>query len=350
MKKLIIIAFLFGFSNIFGQTIVTSGLNWPLGIINKNNYLYIAESASGKILKIDLNTQNPTPTTVVNGLSRPNHFSLKDNFLYFTEYEEGRISRININETNPVSVVVLKDLTMPEDLVLFGNTLFYSEFSLGKISKIDITQNNPIPVTVIDGLDTPYGLEISDNNLYFSEHYGNKISKIDITQNDAFPVTIIDELNGPISGMKIKDSYLYFYENYTNSISKIDITTSSPMVINIDSGFHAGDFEFIGNDMFVSDVQNGVIRRYLNIAETLLSLDNHLLTKPMTLFPNPSKDFIEILDLKESVDYKIYNLLGVEICNGNISSNRKIDIQNLEMGQYFINFSNGKNMMKFIKN
>ncbi|MFT4804153.1 MAG: chitinase [Psychroserpens sp.] len=69
---------------------------------------------------------------------------------------------------------------------------------------------------------------------------------------------------------------------------------------------------------------------------------------PSKIYPIPSKDFIQILGFNKTEEVKIYNTLGVEVLKESISNNRKINIQNLNNGMYFLNFENG-NTLKFIK-
>lgn len=66
------------------------------------------------------------------------------------------------------------------------------------------------------------------------------------------------------------------------------------------------------------------------------------------LFPNPSTDYIELSGLTESQDYKIYNILGVLVKKGSITSNEKIEIQNLPNAFYFLKLESGKTI-KFKK-
>ena len=116
MKNLILITFILTFYNSFGQTVITTGVNWPLGIIEKSDYLYIVEAEDNEISKIDLTLPNPSPITVVSGLSRPNHLIASGDFLYVTEYTGNRISKIDITQTNPIPVTVVSGLTTPKTL------------------------------------------------------------------------------------------------------------------------------------------------------------------------------------------------------------------------------------------
>jgi hypothetical protein len=75
---------------------------------------------------------------------------------------------------------------------------------------------------------------------------------------------------------------------------------------------------------------------------------NDLTLRTVKVFPNPSSDFIEITGLTAIEDYRIYNTLGQEVKKGIVLENKKIDIQSLTNGIYFLKFKNG-NTIKFIK-
>ncbi|AUS06886.1 ubiquitin-like protein [Pseudotamlana carrageenivorans] len=80
----------------------------------------------------------------------------------------------------------------------------------------------------------------------------------------------------------------------------------------------------------------------LGISEIELSSDK------LNLYPNPSRNFIQISGLKKIEKYTIFSLLGTEISKGEISDKKSIDIQNLNNGVYLLKFNNGNNL-KFIK-
>lgn len=72
------------------------------------------------------------------------------------------------------------------------------------------------------------------------------------------------------------------------------------------------------------------------------------------IYPNPAKDFISIKNEKtENLSYQIFDISGKLILSGKSKSNEKIDIQNLEKGNYFLQIQseNGQNEnLKLIKN
>ncbi|NQY31471.1 MAG: T9SS type A sorting domain-containing protein [Flavobacteriaceae bacterium] len=87
-----------------------------------------------------------------------------------------------------------------------------------------------------------------------------------------------------------------------------------------------------------------------NIAQATLGVTEvELSNKKINLFPNPTTNFIQISGLSKKENYKIYNILGVEIKKGEISNNEKIKIKNFSNDLYFLKLENG-NTLKFIKN
>lgn len=87
---------------------------------------------------------------------------------------------------------------------------------------------------------------------------------------------------------------------------------------------------------------------YERSTDQTLSAQNFELDNKITLFPNPSSDFIRISGVNEKENYSIYNVIGSEINKGIISKDKKIDIQNLKNGLYFLKLENA-NTFKFIK-
>jgi len=80
-----------------------------------------------------------------------------------------------------------------------------------------------------------------------------------------------------------------------------------------------------------------------------LSIDNFGATiNRIMLYPNPSKEFIQLSGLTKSENYKIYNIIGSGIADGKVTNNEKIEIKNLTDGIYFLKFDDG-NTLKFIK-
>ena len=87
----------------------------------------------------------------------------------------------------------------------------------------------------------------------------------------------------------------------------------------------------------------------LQLTESTLGISGiELSSDTLNLYPNPSRNFIQISGLKKLENYLIFSLLGTEISKGTISDKESIDTQNLNNGVYLLKFNNG-NTLKFIK-
>jgi len=86
-----------------------------------------------------------------------------------------------------------------------------------------------------------------------------------------------------------------------------------------------------------------------NLNEVALSTESMVTAKrDINISPNPSSQFIQISGLKNTEQYRIYNILGKQIAKGVISNNATINIQNLKNGLYLLKINN-TNSRKFLK-
>ena len=81
-----------------------------------------------------------------------------------------------------------------------------------------------------------------------------------------------------------------------------------------------------------------------------LSTEDYLNSESITIFPNPTNDFLMINGIENPVNISIYNLLGAEVIAK--SATDKIDVSELSKGVYIIKISDGVSQTnrKFIKN
>ena len=81
-----------------------------------------------------------------------------------------------------------------------------------------------------------------------------------------------------------------------------------------------------------------------------LSTEDYLNSEFITIFPNPTNDFLMINGIEHPVNISIYNLLGAKVIAK--SNTDKIDVSELSKGVYIINISDGVSQTnkKFVKN
>lgn len=241
----------------------------------------------------------------------------------------------------------------PSGFLLVGSDLYISQESDNKISKINLFTTPPsITDLVGTGLDAPVGLALNGNNLYFAQASSNKISKIDIT-NVAAGVTdiVVSGLDEPV-GLALNGDYLYISETDGNKISKINInaafpTTATDVITNIENA--EGLFSDESDLYFTAkDAVSGSLKIAKASFETL-SIANNLIANEISIYPNPTSDYILVSEFNTNEEYAIYTILGNEVLNTTIPQNNKIDVRNLVNGIYFLKINNSI-PIKFIKN
>lgn len=69
----------------------------------------------------------------------------------------------------------------------------------------------------------------------------------------------------------------------------------------------------------------------------------------LTLYPNPSSNYIYIKNLNKIQDFEIYNILGNKLLEVKYKPNLPIDVSNLSKGVYFLKSKIGNTTLKIIK-
>lgn len=318
-------------------------------------------------------------TEIVNGLEGPDALLISDGYLYVTEYNAGRVSKLNLNDPQAEVVTVVTGLDFPNGIYLNGNDLYISESGANQVSKIDITEESPEIIVVATGLSRPEGLAIKGDDLYISEYFGDKISKVNLSDSETEAVDVVTGVSRP-SGIFLHDGELYIAEFTGNKVSKIDITDATPELIDVIVDI-AGPYELVidGEEIFVVQYNTGHISQrslsdvndFTYLAEGLTTpdgvvvyesevyfseytpgtvskisldvtdIDNVETLAVKALYPNPSNDFITILNLANSTRFTVYDAVGVEMFNGSVAPNERIAIEKLRAGFYVLKLENG---------
>ena len=225
-----------------------------------------------------------------------------------------------------------------------GDTFQISTFIDAGWNGIAIDQryiDNDVPDNDIDGtsfiISTTDGTDIFIENLYFflsTAFIGNTANSI---------LTIEGKKDGATMYTITKNSGFSDVETFSpnNGYTLIDFSTEG-----------GSDNSNIAVDELVFTTTNDV--DYISLdaftwsSSPTLSTNDIEINKTFRLFPNPSTEFIQVSGLSKTENYRIYNTLGVEVNNGIISNNEKIDVTNLPNGLHFLKFKNG-NSKNFIK-
>ncbi|WP_366518848.1 T9SS type A sorting domain-containing protein [uncultured Winogradskyella sp.] len=122
----------------------------------------------------------------------------------------------------------------------------------------------------------------------------------------------------------------YIYEDvpHVNAITSQTILISNPSTNNL-------------------EVTARVIYDYNN--QITLNVQNFEASNNVTIYPNPSSEFIAIEGLQQNETVSIYNVLGTLVKEKYVTPNQRIAIKDLNSGMYFLKLENGYTI-KFVKN
>jgi len=86
-----------------------------------------------------------------------------------------------------------------------------------------------------------------------------------------------------------------------------------------------------------------------NEAECALSIGDNAFELDVTIYPNPTDNYLFIEGNKNPISISIYNLLGKKVMSA--KNTNKVDVKELSSGVYIINISDGigQTNRKFIK-
>lgn len=86
---------------------------------------------------------------------------------------------------------------------------------------------------------------------------------------------------------------------------------------------------------------------YCNYLSSLSEIN----TATMSVFPNPTSEFISVKNQFQTIEYSVINLQGKIVKEGSLQPNTRIDVRQLQNGMYLVYFKNkqGISYSKFIK-
>ncbi|MDY8137865.1 InlB B-repeat-containing protein [Aquimarina sp. 2201CG5-10] len=242
---------------IFSQTVVYTGLNTPVGLESYGNELYIAETQSSRIVKIDITTGSPS-LQVVSNISSPEGLALAGTNLRITN-RTGAIGTLNVlagiptttntyhntpggvgaraityntthglyvgtayqgNSTRIYKINSASSATLittitgafgtdVRGMAVIGNHLYVTQRSQDRIYRVDLSQANPTPVVFKTGIDMAYDLDAVGNMLYITTEAGRLYRINDVTVTNPPLTTLINGNLGALAGIEIIGQDIY---------------------------------------------------------------------------------------------------------------------------------------------
>lgn len=327
---------------------VATNLNRPQLMEIKDNFLYVAQSQSGVISKIDISDSTYIATDIITGLNNPVGLKIYGDELYVTESYGNRIFKVDLTDPTLSQTDILTNIDRPSGIEIIGNELFFTiaSNSNDKLMKVDLTDTNKTVIQLLGGLQDPVDIAAKGNELYISEFLGNKISKINTLSPSPTKVDVVTGgLNGPVA-LHFIGADLFVANFNSNKVSKVTVGQSLPIssTANVETVTNPYGLVFDGNEMYVSDFDTKIVT--FNIYP--VSTEPQIKRIDWSVFPNPAQNFLQIHNLEHPQYFSIISISGQVVQSGIARPNEYIEIKNIAKGNYLIRLENGTTK-KFIK-
>ncbi|PHS68337.1 MAG: sporulation protein SpoOM [Flavobacterium sp.] len=246
---------------------------------------------------------------------------------------------VGATHNNEVVFLKMGELASPgiEDVSELGsNTLFFSE--------INTAINNGYSNLLIDGDDLPTPLgDIIINNVITTEE---------------FPLLTLITMIAPspdwimgVGSLSLLDEDGEWIDEITMDLYPYDAGTDDGTDYN-SSNQNTNPQEVISSLQGVAPFSSEIIGTLtITLENVVLGNNNNQLTENITIYPNPTSNFITISTKENTISaIEIYNVLGKEILKVNTTNSNqlKIDLSDLSSGIYLIKIidSSGKSTLK----
>lgn len=338
-------------SSCFSQvTDVITNLSTPTGLVINDGKLYISESGKNRVISIDIEANTNEITEVATGLIYPLGLEIYANDLLIAENDAAKLSIKNIDNTSTSveTFITFESPTIdPYGLLIKDQTLYTSGVG-GYLFEVDMSLSDPIAVPTLSRSDgTVLNLIVFQDHLYYTESeiensmYGS-IKKVDLMSSNPESNQFIGNLDSPV-GLTLANNHLYFSEPELNKIFRIDLSDANPSPVEVLSNLDGPGTLYIHDDfMYISQLDK--VSRV-----QLATLGTSNIEKPqITIYPNPTSDVLILGGIESETTYAIFSITGKKVKKG-LTSDQKIDVNNLEQGLYFLELNNNNKIIKFLK-
>jgi hypothetical protein len=347
----------------------------PKGMTVIGSDLYVSESGASKIVKLDLNSTPPLAgpfipkTDVLTGLTRPFGLSTDGTNLFIVDAGDitasipAKIIQYNINTGVQISIFEFTSTGPAPRGILYHNGLVYvSDVTSNKIYVFN-------PGTTVTSLEVfsdlsvagagPVGMAVNNNTMYVAGRDSNIIYRINdvdtfdgsatLSANDYIDFTSDLGIWAGPEFLYLDGNTLYISGRDIGNVGSVDVTSSTPLstISLLTSATVPEQIIPYNNNLYIAESSKIT---YFDLSVLSVNDNNGAISNPLSfkVYPNPTKDDINISGFEGEKSFKIYNLLGRLVMNGVASKSKKINISSLDSGMYLLKFDTG-NVLKIIK-
>ncbi|MDB9828210.1 T9SS type A sorting domain-containing protein [Flavobacteriaceae bacterium] len=296
-----------------------------------------------------------------NGLTSLNISNSK--FLEFLNTNANNLTSIDLSNNFALEYLNISANNQLGNIDL-SNNIALTNANLGGcgLNTLDVSNNVNLESLALS-INSLTTLDLSNNtNLISLFVRGNQLTSLDLSNNLALEG--LDCWQNQITSLDLSNnSALTRLWCFDNQLTNLDVRNGNNNNIPIGNGSQAGFAAFENPNLtciLVDDadysntywLEIDEIATFGNTVEECegLNTDDNALELDVTIYPNPTDDYLFIEGNKNPISISIYNLLGAEVIA--TSATDKINVSKLSKGVYIIRISDGVNQTdkKFIKN
>ena len=219
-------------------------------------------------------------------------------------------------------------------------------------------------------------LDVSNNTALITLYcYSNQLTSLDVSNNTA--LNYLSCSNNQLTSLDVSNNtalkFLFCYENQltsldvssANALTELDCGDNQLTSLDVRNGNNTNFTNFYSTNnpdlicIFVDDASYSTTNWtdidpastfVNNEAECALSIGDNAFELDVTIYPNPTDNYLFVEGNKNPISISIYNLLGAEVISKR--NTHKINVSELSNGVYIIRISDGigQTNRKFIKN
>lgn len=242
--------------------------------------------------------------------------------------ENNKLTHLRCHKNNLKSLDITQNIDM---------TILYCNDNSG-LGSIDVSNNTKL-VYLSCSTNGLTELDITNNpNLTMLHCYNNQIASLDLTNNtklnnvrvfrNNLTACALDNMYKTLSELPTGTRDIFVkYSNSTSGHTENPGADESRHYIATNKGWLPKDY-------------SGAALANTSYTCIETAIEDAVLYEHLLLYPNPSKDFVALMGLKEPVIVTIYNLQGKSLMIELIDSDQAIDISNLPQGIYIMRAGN----------
>lgn len=259
-----------------------------------------------------------------------------------------------INVTQNTSLVNLSCGNNNLSNLDISNNVNLNSLTCTQNSLMSLNLSNNINLTTIEcGYNNLTSLDVSNNvNLTMLRCNYNNLTAIDVTNNTSLVQFQCD--NNSINSLDVsQNTSLSIFHCFFNSLTDLNMhnlstTTLTNFIASANPNLKCIEVDDpVAATAAWTSIDPGVGYSTFCSATTTI-FENKSAFNHLTLYPNPSSNYISIKGIEKQIKYEIIDVLGAIVSEGLTSSSTKIDVSHLKKGVYFIRVDD-EDLLRFLK-